>query len=280
MSARQSTVKLWYNFLQIGIRQGVPVNWKAYSEWGAPEEIEAWKFNRWWKERGRDLFSEPDACSPVVQILRKDVASVTVRVPLYMRIDDVKRSISDIVLQARTKKRIGNRGKYAITGQVNYSALAQYRRYLDIDFDPKYHGKTIEEKTVALISEYRRLMAKGLKQRQTLRGRGKANVANRFSNRDPEEFDREKLGGINPKQVSRWRLSGKHILLNVASGVFPGAGYYGPRLNERLQERLKAVGLTDIGIVQRARGGKKKRVKRKREAGFAEHALLAPSGSR
>ena len=280
VSARRGTVKLWYNFLQMSIRQDVPIDWKAYREWGTRREIDSWSFNKWWKGRGRVLFSGDDGLRPEVQVLESSSNFVTIRLPLEMRIDDIKKSVSGIVLSSRSKKRIGDRGKYAVSGQVNYSTLAQYRRFLEIDFDPRYRGKTIEEKTVALKQVYQKLMAKGLKQRQTLRSRGKKTVAGRFRNRDPEDLDRKRLGGISAKRVSRWRLSAKHLLLNVASGVFPGTGYYGPKLHERLQQRLKAIGLEDIGSIQRARGGRKKQPRRKRYAGLAEHAVLAPTNHR
>jgi len=75
--------------------------------------------------------------------------------------------------------------------------------------------------------------------------------------RDPDSFvgTTEFIKGIDAKKVSRWRLSGKLLLLNVAEGQFPGGGYYGSQLAKRLKNLLAKIGLEDIGTTQRNLGG-------------------------
>lgn len=274
MSLPSGTAKLWYNFLQIAIEQKLPINWEIYRAWGTAVEISATRFNTWWKSRGKALFDAASAPAPITSIVSKTDTAVTVVIPLGIPLDDIKKQVSDIVLSSRTKRRIGKAAvTFTTTGQVNYSTLAQYKRFLEIDFSPKFQGKTIEQKTKALVDQYAKLQEVGKKRRATLRKKGKNAVANKFSNRDPATFDKKALGGVSPKRVSRWRLSAKHLLLNVAEGVFPGSGYYGQRLNERLAERLDKIGLEAIGDVKAAKGGKKKRVRRSAKVGIADFTL-------
>jgi len=40
------TYKLWFGYLQLAIRSGVPINEKYYSNWGTPAELEGMTFNR------------------------------------------------------------------------------------------------------------------------------------------------------------------------------------------------------------------------------------------
>jgi hypothetical protein len=271
MRVPQKTAKLWYNFLQLAVQQGVPIDWSKYEGWGTKKEIAATSFNQWWKQRGRDLFNLPEAAAVEVELVERDASTITVRIPLAMRLDDTRKEISELVLKSRPKKRIGSVYKFKLSGQENYSTLAQYKRFLELDWDQRFQGKTVEERTLALVDYYERLEKKGKRQRATLRSRGKRSAANRFSNREASDFDRKKLGGISPKRVNRWRQSGKHIILNVAAGLFPGTDYYGNGLAERLRRKLSAAGLSDIGNVQHAKGGRKKKPKLKRSQGLTEH---------
>ncbi len=131
---------------------------------------------------------------------------------------------------------------------------------MEIEFDAK-NGKTIEEKTEALRNVYRKIKTRLEKQKATLRAAGKAQISKKLSFRDPDSFDSEsKLRkGIDAKKVSRWRLSGKHLLLNVAEGQFPGKGYYGAQLSKKLRIRLDKMGIPDIGVAARNKGGGRKK---------------------
>lgn len=238
MKLPKGTVKLWFDYLRLADAFGVEVDWSVYAAWGSRDELLTTTFNRWWTTRGRHLFDEDARHSPNVVVVEKSESEILVRIPLASPIEDIKQAISEIVLKSRVKRRIGSKGRFGATGQVNYKTLAQYKRYLEIDLK---HGDemTVAEKTAELVRLYEKIHAKGLKQRKTLRAKGKGSTANKFRTRNPEELNRAEIGGISPKRVSRWRLSGKHILLNVAEGQFPGGGYYGARLKERLSQRMR-----------------------------------------
>ena len=262
MALNKSTVKLWFDYLKIAATTGLTVNWSFYESWGTKEELAAISFNRWWNTRGRELFADDGSASVDVKVIEKTDSHVVLRIPLGHPIDHIKRRVREIVLASRKKRRIGRRGRFAVSGQVNYKTLAQYKRFLEVDFYWKDGKPTIGDKTAELVRRYEKIHAKGLKQRMTLRKTGRASLANRFSTRDPEELTKKEIGGISPKMVSRWRLSGKHILISVAEGRFPGTGYYGANLKGRLKERLEPYGLTDLGGVSREGGRRRVDVSR------------------
>lgn len=246
MTTRKGTVKLWFDYLQMAAKLGLEVNWAFYAPWGTKAELTTISFNRWWITRGRDLFEKDSVSTSRVTRVENTRSDVVVRIPLDMPLDVIKAAVRDIVLAARPKVRIGGKGRFAVSGQVNYKSLAQYKRFLEIDLYWGSHETTTAEKAEELVRRYQRFSAKGVKQRQTLRQAGKAKTAMRFHNRDPEELTRKDIGRINPKRVNRWRLSGKHILLNVADGKFPGDGYHGSKLNERLLQRMNQRGIVSM----------------------------------
>lgn len=258
MKTPKGTVKLWFDYLQLAWAVGLDVDWKFYEPWGTQEELTTLKFNTWWLRRGRDLFEQDAKVNEKVELVDRLDAEVVLRVPLGIRLDDVKAQVRDIVLKSRKAVRLGSKGRFAVTGQVNYKTLAQYKRYLEVELSWGNQNTTVAERAAELVRRYEVMRDKGRKQRNTMRSMGKANAALRFRNRDPEELTRADIGRINPKRVSRWRLSGKHILLNVAQGRFPGEGYYGPRLKDRLIERLKPLGWTDLEWGNRKGGRRRK----------------------
>ena len=257
VALNKSVVKLWFDYLKLAATTGLAVNWSFYEAWGTKDELTLLSFNRWWLVRGRDLFADDGVATEDVELIEKADSYVVLKIPLQNSMDDIKRRVREIVLASRKKPRIGQRGKFAVSGQINYKTLAQYKRFLEVDFFWKDGKPTIAEKTAELVRRYEKIHAKGLKQRATLRKSGRANVASRFSTRDPEELSKKEIGGISPKMVSRWRLSGKHILISVAEGRFPGSGYFGANLKRRLKDRLEPYGLADLGGVPRG-GGRRK----------------------
>ena len=259
MKTPKGTVKLWFDYLQLAWSVGLEVDWKFYEPWGTREELTSLKFNTWWLRRGRDLFEKDAVIADKVVLVERLDAEVVLRVPLGIRLDDVKAQVRDIVLKSRKAVRLGSKGRFAVTGQVNYKTLAQYKRFLEVDIGWGDEQTTVAEKAAELVRRYQKIHEKGVKQRKTLRSMGKAKAASRFHTRDPEELTRKDIGRINPQRVSRWRLSGKHILLNVAEGKFPGDGYYGPRLRDRLLERLKPLGLLELDWGNRKGGRRRKK---------------------
>jgi len=253
-TVQQGSVKIWFGMLKLAMRQGVPINEEFYRPWGTRQELEKLRFNTWWRLRGKELF---EAAVPKVSLVNATGSEVTVRIPTSLNSKQVKAQVSALMAKQRGTKRISEKAPLGFVGDVNYKRLKQYERYLGIEFDPKNAGKTVEEKTEALRGEYRKIKDRLDKQKATLRRQGKTRAALKLNPRDPDAFDSESKirKGIDAKKVSRWRLSGKLLLLNVAEGQFPGKEYYGSRLAERLDKRLGKLGLQDIGTVVRNRGG-------------------------
>ena len=253
-STPQGSVKIWYGLLKLAISQGLEIDRSFYKNWGTKKEISSLSFHRWWNSIGRDLFEKSQ---PVARIQSSTSEAILVRIPLGLSAKEAAAQVSALVTKHRGSKRVQRSQPLAFTGDVNYKRLKQYERYLGIEFDPRYAGKTVEEKTEALRDEYRKIKVRLLKQRDTLRTAGKGQIARKLNFRDPDKFDSEAAlrKGVNPKKVSRWRLSGKHLLLNVAEGQFPGRGYYGDNLAKKLADRLAKRGISDIGQVVRNKGG-------------------------
>ncbi len=276
MKAEKGTLKLWYNLLQIAIQQGLPINWKYYRAWGSKNQLVRWTFHRWWNERGHELF---ETTRQVVRLVEQRDSAVLVEVPTGLPLSVVRRSVSHIVLAARPTRRLGRSGRYAIQGRVNYKTLAQYKRLLEIDFDPKYSRESLEKKAQILRELYSKFRERGVKQRNTLRQQKRHHIARLFRNRDPEELGRGR-SGIDAQKVERWGLSARHLLLNVADGRFPGTGYYGARLGARLAARLRSIGVTEIGHIKRAKPGRKPKKKLRQSALPLSFATAAADVSR
>jgi hypothetical protein len=246
--------KIWFGLLKQAIRQGLPINEEFYRSWGTRDEISTLTFNRWWKLRGQALF---ESALPVVTLCEASDDAVTVRIPTTLNAVQVKQQVSALMTKHRGTKRLKKKPVFGFVGDVNYKRLKQYERYLEIEFDRRFAGRTIEEKTEALRDVYRRIKARLEKQKITMQKAGKAQVSKLFNFRDPDSFGSESQirKGIDAKKVSRWRLSGKLLLLNVAEGEFPGRGYYGAQLAKKLRSRLDHIGLEDIGGSIRNKGG-------------------------
>ena len=251
---KTGSVKIWFGLLKLAIRQGIPINESFYKSWGTKQQLAALSFNKWWKERGKALF---ESAIPVVSLVEANDEAVTVRIPTSLNAVQVKRQVSALMTKHRGTKRLKQRTPMGFVGDVNYKRLKQYERYLEIEFDPKNAGRTVEEKTEALRNVYRKIKGRLEKQKSTMQKAGNSRISAKFKFRDPDTFDSEsKLRkGIDAKKVSRWRLSGKILLLNVAEGEFPGKGYYGAQLAKKLRNRLDKMGLEDIGTVARHKGG-------------------------
>ncbi len=258
IEAQTGTVKIWFGMLKLAIAQGLPINEPLYRSWGTRDELAKLSFNRWWLITGRSLFQEAIRTISLVEATND---FVTVKIPTSLTAVQVKRQVSQLVTSQRGTKRLKTKPPWAFVGDVNYKRLKQYERYLDVEFDPRNAGKTVEEKTELLRNVYRGIKARLDKQKKTLMTTGKKSVAVRLFYRDPDSFGSklEIRRGIDAKKVNRWKLSGKILLLNVAEGRFPGRDYYGAQLAKKLRGRLDKLGLEDIGATAKNKGGGRKK---------------------
>lgn len=248
------SVKIWYRFLQIAIREGLPIDHEKYRDWGTPEEIARTAFDPWWKRTGRQLFA---SYNPVLELIETSLDFVIVKIPTALGAIQVKKQVSALMTKQRGTKRLKKKTTQSFVGDVQYKTLIQYERYLKIELDPKNSNKTVEEKTEMLRDVYRKIKARLVKQKATLQAAKKTQISKKLVYREPDSFSSEKeiRKGIDAKKVSRWRLSAQLVLLNVAEGQFPGRGYYGAKLAQKLKDRLHEMGIERIGVVARNKGG-------------------------
>lgn len=272
--AQTGTIKIWFGLLKLAIAQGLPINESFYRSWGTRDELAKLTFNRWWLATGKSLFLDS---IPVISLIEANDDFVTVKIPTSLTAAQVKRQVSQLVTVQRGTKRLKAKPPWAFVGDVNYKRLKQYERYLDIEFDPRNAGKTVEEKTELLRNTYRKIKARLDKQKKTLTASGKKDVARRLFYRDPDSFGSklEIRKGIEAKKVNRWKLSGQILLLNVAEGRFPGQDYYGAQLAKKLQGRVHRLGLVAIGATVRNKGGGRKKPVRKSKAEAEAQSLKA-----
>lgn len=279
IQAQTGTIKIWFGLLKLAIAQGLPINEDFYRSWGTGDDLAKLTFNRWWLATGRSMFQE---AIPVVSLMQATDEFVTVKIPTSLTAVQVKQQVSQLITNQRGSKRLKRKAPLAFVGDVKYRRLKQYERYLAVEFDPRNAGKTIEVKTELLREVYRKIKVRLEKQKATLQRTRKLDrmgqlVSTRFRYRDPDGFGSalEIRRGIDAKKVSRWRLSGKMLLLNVAEGQFPGRGYYGAQLAKRLRDRLDRLDLDDIGATVRNKGGGRKLRVRKSKAEAEAQSLKA-----
>src|SRR5437588_3753595 len=121
MQHSRSTIKLWFDYLTMAIRTGVPIDETYYAEWGTKEKLLAVSFNKWWKMTGKVLFAPDDgARRSAVTVEGSGEGFVIVRIATDVPVETVKRRVSEIVRQNRTRRRTRAFAKFAATGQVNY----------------------------------------------------------------------------------------------------------------------------------------------------------------
>ena len=248
MQHKQGALKLWFDFLQLAIRNGVPINEAYYARWGTKSEIAGATFHRWWRERGKELLA---VSTPMreqqIKVVSQDEGSVTVCIPTDLPMAIINRGVGKIVTGARNSKQTRAFASFAPSGQVNYKNLAAYKRYLEIELDPRNAKRSGAEKIALLQQAYGKIHERMKKQRNTMRAKGNKEAAARFSSHEPDVFDttdkssRLKLAGFSPKKAHRWKVSGQLVMLNVAEGRFPGEGYYGARIAESLRRRKQKM---------------------------------------
>lgn len=221
-----SLARIWYRYLQLAIKTDQPINWKYYKDWGDKETILSTSFNKWWKEKGKGLFTP----TPLeVKQICSDEEFVTVRIPLNIRREDAYSQIGEILRENQSKGSVSSLLKYAPTGRVNATTLIRYQRLLEIDLSPKFHGRQFKEKAEALLNVYEKNKEKLIKQANTLRTKNKRmmiKLPNTTKLKGKERATKNEYQMIDIRVAHRWLTQGRKVLGNVAKGEFPGKDYY------------------------------------------------------
>jgi len=222
----ESLAKVWYRYLQLAIKTNQPINWAYYKDWGDEETISSTTFNRWWKEKGKDLFTP----TPLeVEQVSSDDGYVTVRIPLAIRKEDAYSQIGEILKDNQSKGSISTMLKYAPTGRINPNTLIRYQRILEIDLNPKNQGKPFKVKAEALLKLYEKNKERLIKQATTLRAKNKRmmiKLPNTSKLKGKERATKNEYQMIDIRVAHRWLTQGRKVLKNVAKGEFPGCDYY------------------------------------------------------
>ena len=157
-----------------------------------------------------------------------------------------KRQVAALLAEQKTAHRIRRGYDLKISGAANYKVLKRYERLLKIELDFDNRGLPASERLKKVQQKYKQIAQRRIKARATLLAKGKRAYSGITRYVDPDSLgsEREEEVSANPKKISRWSLSARHILLNVAEGTFPGAGYHGSKLSERLKKRLKSRSIT------------------------------------
>ena len=221
-----SLARIWYRYLQLAIKTDQPINWNYYKDWGDKETISSTSFNKWWKEKGKDLFTP----TPLeVKQISSDEEFVTVRIPLNIRREDAYSQIGEILRENQSKGSVSSLLKYAPTGRVNATTLIRYQRILEIDLSPKFQGEPFKVKAEALLNLYEKNKEKLIKQANTLRTKNKRmmiKLPNTSKLKGKERATKNEYQMIDIRVAHRWLTQGRKVLENVAKGEFPGKDYY------------------------------------------------------
>lgn len=241
---KQSIARVWFRYLQLAIKASLPVKYEMYEAWGTPEELASISFNRWWKERGKALFTPVPA---TVELIKKTPGALVVSIPLGLKRQQTYLQLGRLLTEAQEVGAIANSLSYAPTGRVNTDALTRYQRMLEIDLDKRRSGQAFKKKLAALQERYEKNLARLEKQKKTMKAKGASTTqAGKFklpkmSKLKGKERDTGKEYQTPDLRVAhRWLTQGKLVMKNVAEGTFPGAGYYQRKGEASLGKKLRA----------------------------------------
>lgn len=227
VSPLQGVARVWFRYLQLAIRAGEPIAWGKYEQWGTPEELSTLSFNKWWNLRGANLFTP---APKEVRFIEMKHGMVVVAVPVGLKRDQILPQIGKILNQHSPNGSLKNSLPFAPTGRVNTDALTRYQRMLEIELDPKRRGEPFKRKLDALLDRYQRNEARLSKQRVTMQATGKrtgnVNLPKTGKLRGKERDTKNENVFPDARVAHRWLVQAKIVMKNVASGNFPGDGYY------------------------------------------------------
>ena len=236
----QGAAKVWFRYLQLAIKAKEPIAWNSYAGWGTPEELASISFNRWWKERGAALFTPKPS---TVSVIGSTEDAVTVSIPHGLKREQAISQIRRILAEQSPPGSIAGSLAFAPTARVNTDALMRYQRMLEIDLDAKGRSQPFKAKLDALQKRYEKNEAKLKKQLATMRKKGSRKGLN-LPKLDKLKGKEKPTGLTNVvpdvRVAHRWLAQARIVMKNVASGTFPGTGYYQRKGEASLGERLRS----------------------------------------
>lgn len=236
----QGVARVWFRYLQLAVIAKETIAWERYAQWGTPEELETLSFNKWWKLRGADLFTPKPS---EIELIDDSGDAIVVSIPLTLTRDQVFSQLSELLAQHSSQRSSASSLAFAPTGRVNTDALMRYQRMLEIDLNPKTAGQPFKKKLSALQERYAKNEARLKKQQATMRAKGsrkRLNLPKLDKLKGREKESKQVYVFTDERVAHRWLTQAKIIMKNVASGQFPGEGYYQRKGEASLGTKLKS----------------------------------------
>lgn len=281
----------WFFFLRQALRQGLPINESAYTDWGTLEELRRVSFNQWWERRGQELARERSASK--ARLISADGKKIVIEFPLSLNSRAVKASASSIFTDA--KRRVGTSDGSQRDRRFNYKTFKILEKMLEIELDQltkrskrvvdqKHDGQTqhitFAKKAVILSDLFTRQSDINKKTLETYRRKAKeceskgdrkslkryreraASLSEFIRRQDAQwtQTERDELTTVDPslaRKLSRWSLQARLLMLNAALGSFSGDDWYGKELGRKLRNKERALGI-GVKLVNRSKGGRNK----------------------
>lgn len=241
---KQSVARVWFRYLQLAIKAGLPVRYDLYSDWGTPEELASVSFNKWWKERGKTLFTPAPAA---VELIKKTSDAIIVSIPLGLKRQQAFLQLGRLLTESQEVGALANSLRYAPSGRVNTDALTRYQRMLEIDLDKRRRGQAFKTKLAALQERYEKNLARLEKQKKTMKAKGasgsqigKFKLPKMAKLKGKERDTKKEYQTPDLRVAHRWLTQGKLVMKNVADGTFPGDGYYQRKGEASLGKKLRS----------------------------------------
>lgn len=256
----------WYHYLQMAIREGLPIS-KKYDSWGTRDEISKTKFAVWWRNRGERLFNARNTTEVLFSQETED--TVTLVIPRGLSANEAIAKVRAAISGKVGKQFQRDSDEFAYSTRVHYAKLRQYERLLDQRLKTNQSGATINELRVALQDKYKEIEDKSRKRAETLRRSGNK-VWRKVTWIDPVTFrkvtaeealekaprqSKRQVGDLSEKVIRLWLASGFTTLLNVAEGSFPGPQSTGKQVAGSVRARLQKIGREDLWTGKRSKGG-------------------------
>ncbi len=213
MQQKKSVVKLWFRFLKVAQKKGLPIDWHRYRQWGTSEQIASASFNAWWKTTGTRLFPLEAKMK-----IADDGDVVVVSIPKWFTAKQLRAAVQQVTPYLDKRLRRGA-GTWEPDGKVRYDDFAIYLRLLEIDTSAEYAGKPMREKLDKLKGDYERHQKRIEKQNQNIRAAAGGKKRIRVV-RKPRA-----LPSLYDRNGYQWLKKANAMAAAVAAGSFPGRGY-------------------------------------------------------
>lgn len=236
----QGVARVWFRYLQLAVIANEPIAWDIYAAWGTPEELATISFHKWWKLRGADIFTPKPKR---IELVEKTDDSIIVTIPFGLTREQTHSQLNELLSQHSPTGSTTSSLEFVPTGRVNTDSLTRYQRMLEIDLNPSTAGQPFKKKLTTLQERYARNDARLRKQQATMKSKGSRKRLRlpKIDKLKGREKDSKRIYIFTDERVAhRWLAQAKIVMKNVASGQFPGSGYYQKKGEPSLGKRVRS----------------------------------------